>query len=350
VSTQTETSTKTYSELIKSRPVIERVVRALGLDQPEEVVESSALTARLRPLKDGIKEFVGESWQILKYGRILASSPFDEAASKLSAGIAVSPTRNSYVFAIDTVWPQPELAAAIANQTAQAFVDLLSEISKGEAEGARRFIERRWQESKTELDQARQALREFKEQHHSVAFDEETVQEIRLIAKLEAAFETAQSRLSGLRDQFTAENPKVLNVQAQRNQLAKSITERRRDLLDRPEKEARLALLQLNVSTAEQLFEMLAREYEDARIREAKRTSDIRVVAPALVPVQPIKPIKIYYAAVAFLLALMVGVGLAFALEVSNTRLRDIDAVQLALGVPVLATLPDVVALRDPRQ
>jgi uncharacterized protein involved in exopolysaccharide biosynthesis len=142
----------------------------------------------------------------------------------------------------------------------------------------------------------------------------------------------------------------VLNLQAQRDRLAKSIAERQRELLTRPDVEAQLAALQLNVTTTEQLFALIAREYEDARIREAKRTSDIRVVAPALVPVQPVKPIKIYYAAVALLLALMVGVGFAFAFEVSNTRLRDIDAVQMALGVPVLATVPEVAALRDPHQ
>jgi len=70
------------------------------------------------------------------------------------------------------------------------------------------------------------------------------------------------------------------------------------------------------------------------------------VVAPALVPVGPTKPIKIYYAGVALLMALMVGVALAFVLEMTNPRMRDIDTVQRVLGVPVLTTIPHIDALR----
>jgi capsular polysaccharide biosynthesis protein len=45
-------------------------------------------------------------------------------------------------------------------------------------------------------------------------------------------------------------------------------------------------------------------------------------------------------------MALMVGVGVALALELADTRLRHIDGVQTALGIPVLATVPDVAALK----
>ena len=347
VSTQTETSTKTYTELIKSRPVIERVVSVLGLDKSDDTADATGAQAGYGRLKKRLKGALGGTWQVLKYGRILESSAFDEAAEELQTRVAVSPTRNSYVFAIDTVWTNPQGAADIANETARAFVDLLSDISKGQAEGARQFVERRLQEREADLAEARRQLREFKEQHHSVAFKEETAESVKLITKLEGSLETVQSRLSGLLDQLTAQNPKVANLQAQRDWLKESIGRRKNDLLQLPAAEAQLATLDLNVKTAEQLYERLTREYEDARLREAKRTSDIRVVAPALVPVRPVKPIKIYYAGVALLMALMVGVASALAMEVSNTRLRDIDGVQTALGVPVLATVPDIAAFTD---
>lgn len=346
VSMQTETSTKTYGALITSRPVIERVVRTLHLDKPEDTDGGAAVSARFRRLKNSVKEMLTNASQILKYGRVLASDPFDKAASDLSERITVAPTRNSYVFAIDCVWTDAQLAADIANETARAFVDLLSDLSKSEAQGVRQFVERRLQEREAELAEARRVLREFKERNHSVAFEEETAQSVKLITKLEGSLETVQSRLSGLLDQLTAENPKVANLQAQRDWLKESIGRRKNDLLQLPAAEAQLATLTLNVKTAEQLYELLVREYEDARLREAKRTSDIRVVAPALVPVRPVRPIKIYYAGVALLMALMVGVGVAFALEVTNTRLRNIDQVQMALGVPVLATVPDMAIVK----
>ncbi len=171
VSTQTETSTKTYGALITSRPVIERVVRTLHLDKPEDTDGGAAVSARFRRLKNSVKEVLTDASQILKYGRVLASDPFDKAASDLSERITVAPTRNSYVFAIECVWTDAQLAADIANETARAFVDLLSDLSKSEAQGVRQFVERRLQEREAELAEARRALREFKERNHSVAFE-----------------------------------------------------------------------------------------------------------------------------------------------------------------------------------
>jgi len=348
VSTQTETTEKTYSALIKSRPVIERVIRTLALDAPPAVSSTSKMGAAYRDVKDDVKKILAQTWQVLKYGRVVETSRFDEVASKLSEQIDVEPTRNSYVFTIDSVWTDPHLAAEIANETASAFVDLLTSLFQSEAQRSREFIEGRLQKSQTELATARQALRDFEERNGSISFEEATTQKIRLIAKLEGQLETMQSRLSGLSNQYTAANPKVLDLQAQRDGLAKDIARRRKELEHLPDAETRLARLRLNVKTAERLYDQIVHEHQDAQLREARRTSDIRVVAPALVPVGPAKPIKIYYAAVALVMALMVGIGLSFAFEMTNPHLRDIEGVQQALGVPVLATVPEVKALREP--
>lgn len=348
VSTQTETTEKTYSALIKSRPVIERVIRALALDAPPAVSSASKIGAAYRDVKDDLKKMLAQTWQVLKYGRVVETSRFDEVANRLSEQIDVEPTRNSYVFTIDSVWTDPHLAAEIANETASAFVDLLTSLFQSEAQRSREFIEGRLEKSQTELATARQALRDFEERNGSIAFEEETTQKIRLIAKLEGQLETVQSRLSGLLNQFTAANPKVLNLQAQRDSLAKDVARRRKELEHLPDAETQLARLRLNVKTAERLYDQIVREHQDAQLREARTTSDIRVVAPALVPVGPARPIKIYYAVVALVMALMVGIGLSFAFEMTNPHLRDIEGVQQALGVPVLATVPDVEALREP--
>ena len=348
VSTQTETTTKTYSELIKSRPVIERVVKTLGLDHPPEEADTSAFAAACRRAKDDVKALVANTWQMLKYGRVIETSRFDEVAGKLADQLDVEPTRNSYVFTIDLVWTDAQLAADIANETARAFVDLLTQLSQAEAQRARQFIEQRMIRGEAELARARQTLREFEGRNGNISFEEATTQKIRLIATLEGSLETTESQLSALLHEYavTGSSAKVHSLKAQRDQLARSIAERRKELERLPDQEAQLAKLRLNVKTAEQLYELIAREDEDARLREAKKTSDIKVVAPALVPVGPMKPIKVYYAVVALLMALMVGVALAFILEVTNPRMRDIDSVQRALGVPVLATIPHVDGLR----
>lgn len=343
VSTQTETSTKTYGELIKSRPVMERVVRSLGLDQPGEESGSA-----LEGIQESLKTLVAQAWEILQYGRVVEGNAFDDAVSELSARIAIAPTRNSYVFAIEALWPDPNAAAAIANELAAAFVGLLAEISESQATGLRQFVARRLVQAETQVAVARAALQDFKEMNRTIAFDEETAEEIKLIAKLEASLETTNSRLSGERAQFSidgagrASTPRARALEAERDRLARSIAERKAELIELPLAEAELATLELDLRAAEEIYHLVSREHESARIREAQRTSDIRIVAPALVPARPVKPIKIYYVVVALLLSLVAGIGLAVVVEVADPTLRSVEDVERALGVPVLGTLPEL--------
>lgn len=341
-STQTETSTKTYSALIKSWPVIERVVRNLRLDEPP--TEEAAPSA-VEKLVDDAKDLLGKSKQILMHGRLLEGDPAEEIRGRLISRVSVSPTRNSYVFSIDCVWEDPQIAAAIANDTAEAFVDMLGEMSSGEATRVREFVGQRLEESKVDLAAARTALQEFKQETGVVAFDAETTEEIRLIADLSSSLELVNSRLSGLLDQLAPTSPKVLQLEAERDSLIESIERRRAAMAGLPDAEARLATLELNARSAEAVVELIALEYENARIVEINHASDVRVVAPALVPSAPVEPIVILYAAVALLIAMLVGIGTALAVEIANPRLCEVDQVREELELPVLATVPKVRAL-----
>lgn len=340
VSTQTETSTKTYGELIKSRPVLVRVVRKLGLDKPSAQGGSA--------LKNDLKAFAAGTWQLLQYGRLIKGDALDDAVGKLSSRIAIAPTRDSYVFSIEALWPDPKVAAAIANELGQAFVQLLTEISESQAKGMLTFVETRLEQADARVEHARTALQDFKETHGTIDFGTETDEEIKLIAKLEASLETTTSELSGERAQFSigeskrAATPRARALEAERERLARSIATRREKLGTLPHDEAELANLELDLHTAEAIYQLVSREHESARIRAAQRTTDVRIVAPATVPLRPVKPIKIYYVVVAGLLALVAGVGLAVFLEVADPTLRNVDDVERVLAVPVLGTLPEM--------
>jgi len=324
---QTEPSSKTYTELLQSRTVAEEVVRRLALDTLARQPDPNYFKELFWRAKSSVREALGSAWQILKYGRVIRLDPFTKAVEDLQKGIVGRPTKNSFVFAITYQGKDPALAARIVNETAAVFVSLLTDLGSHEARHAREFIEQSLHRSAADLDSARHALRDFKEQNQSILFPKETAEKIKVISGLESSLAQLEVELSGLTQQFTLSNPKVAKVQAERDRLAADIAGRKADLLALPEREARLAVLELAVKAAENNYSFVSKEYDQARIREATNTSDIRIISGAIPPSSPIKPIKIYYALTAFALALVIGVG-------------NLEEVEQALELPVLATIP----------
>jgi len=70
---------------------------------------------------------------------------------------------------------------------------------------------------------------------------------------------------------------------------------------------------------------------------------NVQVVDPAVVPAKPIpvSPNKKLNVAIAFMLGLMVSVGIAFLLEYLDYRLKNEDEVRRYLGLPVLGSIAD---------
>jgi uncharacterized protein involved in exopolysaccharide biosynthesis len=336
-----EAPSKTYTELIKSRALAEKIVYDLGLHGKSREPDQSYLKEMWQRLKDRAKEYSQQAWDILRYGRVIPPDPFNTTVKEVQKRISVKTTAKSYILEISCRWKNPVLARDIVDETAKVFVDFLAELYAGEAKDTREFVEHRLRKTEKELVEARQALRVFKEQNKSVLFTEETTEKVKMISSLETSLEKNKAELSGLLKQLTPSHSKVLKLQAEQDTLLESITQLKSELKGLPNKESRLATLQLKVKTEEDTYEFIKKEYEEARLREAKKTSDIGVVSPAILPTSPVKPIKIYYAGAAFFMALVLGMFFVITFAPMQVKLlSSIEELESALNLRVLATIP----------
>lgn len=96
-----------------------------------------------------------------------------------------------------------------------------------------------------------------------------------------------------------------------------------------------------DVTVAQELYVMLAKRYEEARINERMQQIDIQVVDSPVVPLRPAKPRVEIYAAVALALGLLLGSVLAVYLEHCNLTIQASEDAQRYLGLPVLGMIPD---------
>lgn len=92
----------------------------------------------------------------------------------------------------------------------------------------------------------------------------------------------------------------------------------------------------------------LSKEVLDSITNEFIKTStdlipngNVKIVEPAELPEKPASPNKKLNIAIAFLLGLMISVGLAFLLEFLDNTFKSKDQLEQILGVPVIGAIPE---------
>jgi len=334
---QVDTPSRTYIEVIRSRAVAEQVVQKLDLGASERLPEHPTLVDRLRYTT---KRAMFAAKDILKYGRIIDASPEQRAVIKVMENITLSAVKDTFVFEISYLSGSPEEAANVANATAEAFVAYSSALNETEARSYREYVERQVAEAERKLGDARLALQEFQTTNQTVSLAEERSERIKSIAALQVDLDKAEAELAGLLENYTTGSPQVRLMRGKQASLRRAITDQETALAAIPEKERRLAALDLDVRTGSSAYEYLRAQLEEARLRESSKTAEIRIVSPAGAPAYPVRPIKIYYAGVALALGLLGGLGYGLYVEATDARMRSGSDAERALGLPLLATLP----------
>lgn len=337
---------KTYIEVIQSEAVAQRIVTALNLDAEVPPSTGSTLERLRDEFKHWLKETIRTTRQIMRYGRVIPATRFDRAVEEMREGLSLEVKKNTYAFAITYASGNPEVAAAVANKAAEIFLAHNAEAYRGEAETLRKFIEGRLLENEKTLQDERDALQRFKDETGTFSMGDEYREKLKVVSGLELDLESAQTRLAGLSEVYGPENGKVGSVQAEIRRLTQAIEAYKASFAGMPERERRIAQLDLAVSVAQGDYEFIKKKYEEYRIEEQTSFAEIRIVSPATVPLYPVKPIKYIYGSLGFLLAFVTAISIALFFEYLNPRVRVVDDLTTILAIPVLAAIPVMKAAR----
>lgn len=96
-----------------------------------------------------------------------------------------------------------------------------------------------------------------------------------------------------------------------------------------------------NPKEAEVVIEEIAEEFIETS-KELVPNGNIKIIEAVELPEKPVSPNKKMNIAIAFLLGLMVGVGLAFLLEFLDNTFKNKEQLERELDLPVLGSIPDM--------
>ena len=355
----------TYAEIVKSRAVVQPVIDYMYADEADK-------------------------------------PPYSEMVKAIDA----KPVRGTEMLILSILAESPVKAQKAADFLLTTFNAKLTDIVRLQGKESRIFIGGRMEEAKRDLDAAEKAMVEYKQKNQAVSISEQTrsfIERQANIKKLEVdnqlALERAwaqmrsptimpdtavvanyknrladqEAEMAGLLKNYTENHPKVLTLraamaenraklneelariargemalgQAQRATLERLSNKDEQEMAMLPAKEQGLARLTLNYTVAQELYVMLSKRYEDARINEVMQPTNVQVVDVAALPNKAARPRWLLNVAIACLVGLFAGITSSFFADYFYKTIDTAEDVKRILGLRVIGSIPSYSYQKD---
>lgn len=239
-----------------------------------------------------------------------------DGTRKALEGVAkVSSDKKSGLLTIEVDDQDPVFAAALANGHVDALRNLLNQLAVTEAQQRRVFFEAQIQQTQTALDAADANFRSLNAKGGLSVTDVLAQVSVTTSATLRGQIAAKEVELSALRQFATAENPDMQRIAGElgalRAQLAKIESGGGQNGRVNATGQAAVVALR-DVKTQQAVLEVLVKQYEMARVDEAREGPLLQQVDVAQAPERKSKPKRALIVVLAGVAGLFLGVLAAF--------------------------------------
>jgi tyrosine-protein kinase Etk/Wzc len=233
--------------------------------------------------------------------------------------VRVAPDKKSGVVALEVDDKDPKFAADLANAYSAEITKLLGRLAVTEAQQRRMFFDQQLKDTKERLIKAEQDLRAVQEKSGVIVLDRQAEALISAAAMVRAQIAEREVMLKVMRTSATEQNPDVQRIatelRALRTELARMESSQGGNpgsAVDMPVGKIPEAAIDYvrarrELRLQEVLLESMTRQYEIAKLDEAKDGPALQVVDNAMPPDRKSKPVRSMIVAASTLLALILA-------------------------------------------
>jgi tyrosine-protein kinase Etk/Wzc len=247
---------------------------------------------------------------------------FEALKKEMTQRVRVSSDKKSGLILIEVDDEDPPFAAQLANAHAEQVLKLLSRLAVSEAQKRRMFFEQQLKDTKENLIQAEQQLRSVQEKSGMVVLDKQAGAIIEALAQLKTRIAEREIKLKVLRTNTTAENPDAQLLSAElaalRSELTRMESTARVDSKENaagmdtpigqlPGKAIDHVRALREVKFQESMLGSMLKQFEIAKLDEAKDAPALQQVDVAVAPDQKSKPHRAFIIGMAFLMGLILA-------------------------------------------
>jgi len=251
----------------------------------------------------------------------------EDARRQLTDHTSISVERKSQIISIEVTDKSPQRAAAMCQAYVEQLNTLVAEMSTSSARRERIFLEGRLQAVNRDLEAAEKDFSQFSSKNSAIDVKEQGRAMLGAAAVLQGSLIAAQSEYEGLRQIYSDSNVRVRALRARIEELqhkleglagkGESTTTISSDPSDSlypsmrklPLLGVTYADLYRRAKIQEAVLETLTREYEMAKVQEAKEIPTVKILDPPQIPDKKAFPPR--------LLIIFVGTVIAVAVAIS---------------------------------
>lgn len=249
----------------------------------------------------------------------------EEARNRLLKVLRVNNDRKSGVISIGVEDRDPKRAADMASSFVEELTRITKEIAVTEAAQRRLFYEDKLKEAKESLISSEEAMKGFQEKTGAIEIKEQAKAIVESVAKLRAQIASTEVHLKVLRTYSKPQNPDLQKTEEELKGMKEQLAKMEVKNGSNPDRlvstgsfvDAGTGYVRKmrNLKYNETLFELLAKQYEMAKMDESRNSAVIQVIDKAVAPERRAKPKRTRTVAIAALIGALSGVLVSFIME-----------------------------------
>jgi uncharacterized protein involved in exopolysaccharide biosynthesis len=234
--------------------------------------------------------------------KLYGARRMEDARLQLAEHTGFSIDRKSQIITISVTDHDPKRAAAMGNAYVAELNRLVTELSTSSARRERLFLEERLKSVSQDLESAEKDLSQFSSKNATIDIKEQGKAMVEAAALLQGQYIAAQSELEGLKQIYSDNNVRVRAVQARIDELRHQLEkmggkgESATEVSGQPSDSLYPSLRKLpllgvtyadlyrQAKIQEVVLETLTKEYEMAKVQEAKEIPTVKVLDAANTP------------------------------------------------------------------
>ena len=342
----------TQQTVLNSREVAERTAEKLSADQRAALLqrrEPGLIDGLVKDVRGSLAGLFGSSGDTRQSPAMPEQpAPAEDGdmmrrtryGGAIQSGRSVHPSRETQIMRISFTSHDPQLAAAVANTMAEAYIEYTNESQESYSEQSVRWMANQVERLRTKLTESQNALQEFQLAEGLVNLENIQTMTSARLQSMNQQLAEAQKRFEDLSKRYGPKHPRLIQARTELETARQQLSSESQSILLDTDKRFQLSKLENDVKSNQEIYELFLNRFRQMDVTTSEKISPIYVLDEAQVPGGPFSPNKQRIGMFGLAVGVFIGLLLAWLREKLDNTYHTPAGLESDTGLPTLGAVP----------